>query len=355
LSEHEPQLAKASTIPCSWYIDPAFLERERERIFRRSWHWIGRSEDVSRAGDYFAASVLDEPVVVVRGSDSTLRGLSNVCRHRAALIAEGRGSAKRLQCPYHGWTYGLEGKLRRAPEMAETDGVEDFDVEEVCLPPVRVEQWGPLVFANLDSAGPSFRDTAPEIAAEVESAGFAIEKMKFRERREYLVEANWKVYVDNYLEGYHIPMIHPALYRELDYDRYRVEPFRLHATQYAPLRPSKGEDRTYPRKVEDEKALYYWVFPNLMLNFYPGNLQANAVIPLDAGRTLTIFEWFGLPGENLEPAIAFSHQVQLEDVAISRSVQKGLRSRFYDRGRLSARRENGVHFFHGLLHERLAR
>jgi choline monooxygenase len=356
LSDYEPkELARATTIPADWYLDPAFLERERERIFRCSWQWVGRAEDVSRPGDYFAASLLDEPIVVARDLDSRLGGLSNVCRHRAALIAQGKGSGKLLQCPYHGWTYGLDGRLRRAPEM---DGVEDFDVEDVCLPEVRVEGWGPLVFANLASAGPSFRETAPPIAEEVEGAGFPIEKMRFRERREYLVEANWKVYVDNYLEGYHIPMIHPALYRELDYEKYRVEAFRRHATQFAPLRSSGGEHRSFPKRPkrkEDEQALYYWVFPNLMLNFDPGNLQANVVIPLDPERTLTVFEWFGLPGEDLEAAIAFSHQVQLEDVAISNSVQKGLRSRTYDRGRLSARRENGVHFFHGLLHEHLAR
>ena len=353
MSDYEPkELARATTIPANWYLDPAFLERERERIFQCLWQWVGRAEDISRPGDYFAASLLDEPIVVARDHDSRLRGLSNVCRHRAALIAQGKGSGKLLQCPYHGWTYGLDGRLQRAPEM---EGVEEFEIESVCLPEVKVEEWGPLVFARLAASGPSFRETAPEIAQEVERAGFPIERMKFRERREYLVEANWKIYVDNYLEGYHIPMIHPALYRELDYEKYRVEAFRNHATQYAPLRPSAGEDRTYPKREEDEKALYYWVFPNLMLNFYPRNLQANAVIPLDHERTLTVFEWYALENEDVEAAVAFSHQVQLEDVAISNSVQKGLRSRTYDRGRLSVRRENGVHFFHGLLHEHLAR
>jgi choline monooxygenase len=343
-SDYEPKtLAKATTLPSSWYLDPAFLEREREKVFHRSWQWVGRAEDVSRAGEYFAAEVLGEPIVVARGIDSELRGLSNVCRHRGALIAEGRGSGKLFQCPYHGWTYGLDGKLRRAPEM---EGVEGFDVDEICLPQVRVEEWGPLVFVNLASSGPSFRETAPSIAEEVERAGFPIARMSFRERREYLVEANWKIYVDNYLEGYHIPMIHPALYRELDYENYRVEVCRYHATQIAPLRDSAG--------AEDAAVLYYWVFPNIMLNFYPGSLQANAVIPLGPDRTLTVFEWYALPDEDVEAAIAFSHQVQIEDVAISNSVQKGIRSRSYDRGRLSLRRENGVHFFHRLLHDRLA-
>jgi choline monooxygenase len=344
LNDYEPTaLSKATTLPSRWYLDPEILDRERERIFRRSWQWVGRSEDVERPGDFVAADVAGEPIVIVRGQDAALRGFSNVCRHRAALIAEGNGNAKLLQCPYHGWTYALDGRLHRAPEMEET---EDFDLANVRLPRVRVEEWGPLLFANVASAGPSFRETAPAIAEEVERAGFPITRMKFRERREYMVEANWKVYVDNYLEGYHIPMIHPALYRELDYERYRVEAYRRHAAQIAPLRAPKGR--------QDESVLYYWVFPNIMLNFYPGSLQANAVIPVDRERTLTVFEWYGLPDEDLAAAIAFSHQVQLEDVAIANSVAKGLRSRSYDRGRLCAKRENGVHFFHRLLHEQLA-
>lgn len=346
MTDYEPKaLSKATTLPSSWYLDPEFLERERERLFHRSWQWVGRSEDVAAPGDFFAAEILGEPIVVARPHDSSeLRGLSNVCRHRAALIAQGKGSAKLLQCPYHGWTYALDGKLRRAPEM---EGTEDFDVDDICLPAVRVEEWAPLIFASLAPSGPSFRETAPAIAEEVERAGFPIQKMTFRERREYLVEANWKIYVDNYLEGYHIPMIHPALYRELDYDNYRVEAYRYHASQIAPLRPSKGK--------KDEKVLYYWVFPNIMLNFYPGSLQANSVIPLTHDKTLTVFEWYGLPDEDLEEAIAFSHQVQLEDVAISNSVAKGLRSRSYEGGRLCAKRENGVYFFHRLLHQHLAR
>lgn len=193
------------------------------------------------------------------------------------------------------------------------------------------------------------------IPEEVARAGFPIERMRLAERREYVVECNWKVYVDNYLEGYHIPMIHPALFREVDYDRYRVETHRFHSTQLAPLRSGEGRERTYPAGGGNDKALYYWIFPNLMLNFYPGNLQMNAVLPIDAGRTLTVFEWYGLPSEDLSAAIGFSDQVQREDMAICRDVQKGLASRSYDRGRLSARRENGVHHFHLLLDEFLTR
>jgi phenylpropionate dioxygenase-like ring-hydroxylating dioxygenase large terminal subunit len=349
-----PETGRATTIPASWYLDPAMLARERERIFSRSWHWAGRAEDVARPGDSFTCDVLGEPLVVVRGDDDELRALHNVCRHRAGPVACGKESRKQLQCRYHGWTYGLDGKLRRAPEM---EGVEGFSTAEVALAAAGVEEWPPLVFVHLGEGATSFRETTPRIPAEVARAGFPIEKMRAVERREYLVECNWKVYVDNYLEGYHIPMIHPALFREVDYERYRVETHRFHSRQLAPLRSGGGgdRDRTYPAGRGADEALYYWVFPNLMLNFYPGNLQVNAVVPIDVGRTLTIFEWYGLPSEDLSAAIAFSDQVQREDMSICRDVQRGLASRSYDRGRLSARRENGVHHFHLLLDELLAR
>jgi phenylpropionate dioxygenase-like ring-hydroxylating dioxygenase large terminal subunit len=349
--ERTSDVARATTLPASWYLDPAMLARERARIFFQSWQWVGRTEDVARPGDLFTCEVLGEPLVIVRGDDGVLRGFYNVCRHRAGPVACGKESRKQLQCHYHGWTYGLDGRLRRAPEM---EGVEGFSIADVTLAAVRVEEWPPLVFVHLGDEGLSFRRTIPTISEEVSGAEFPIERMRLVERREYVVECNWKVYVDNYLEGYHIPMIHPALFREVDYDRYRVETHRFHSAQLAPLRSGRGGDRTYPGDGGDDRALYYWVFPNLMLNFYPGNLQMNAVVPLDAARTLTVFEWYGLPSVDLSAAIAFSDQVQREDMAICRDVQRGLGSRSYDRGRLSVRRENGVHHFHLLLDEFLA-
>jgi choline monooxygenase len=337
-----PDLASAVTLPSRWYRDPEIFALERARVFHRTWQCVGRSADVANAFDYFTCEVLGEPVVVVRGGDSVLRAFSNVCRHRAGPVAEGKGNRKQLQCQYHGWTYGLDGGLRRAPEM---EGVAGFETDGVRLAPVRVEEWPPLVFVNLAPSGPGFRETVGEIGEEVGRAGFAIETMRLVESRDYEVEANWKVYVDNYVEGYHIPLIHPALYREIDYERYRVEPRRYHSAQFAPLRRSERE----------ESVLYYWVFPNLMLNFYPGSLQVNVVLPLSGTRTRTVFEWYASgASEQVRDSVEFSEQVQREDMAIAAAVQRGLGSRCYDRGRFSVRRENGVHHFHLLLHEYLS-
>jgi choline monooxygenase len=344
----DSELAHARTLPSVWYVNPEQLEREKRRVFEPTWQWVSRSSALENRGDFVTVELLDEPLVVARGDDEKLRGFFNVCRHRAGPVAQASGNGKLLQCRYHGWTYELDGRLCRAPEM---EGVVDFREKEICLETVSVSEWSPLVFANLSKTPePS---TTSQWLAEIESAvtrgGFERERLGFVERREYLVEANWKTYVDNYLEGYHIPMVHPGLFQLVDYEQYRVETFGHHLAQIAPLR-SAVEGRS-------PEALYYWVFPNLMLNFYPGGLQVNGVFPLESERTLTIFEWYATDGdrsEALEKEIAFSEQVQREDMDICAQVQKGLRSRSYDRGRFSVRRENGVHHFHRLLAELLS-
>ena len=214
---------------------------------------------------------------------------------------------------------------------------------------MRVDRWGPFVFANLDADAPPLREQMGAIPAEVARAGYDVEHMRLIERREYLIECNWKVYVDNYLEGYHLPIAHPDLFRELDYDSYRVETFRYYSKQHAPIRELKegeelGRDRRYVRTADGEgEALYYWLFPNTMFNIYPDNMSSNVILPVGVDRTLTIFEWFfAEPGsgpgwESMQQGIAFSDQIQQEDIVLCEQVQRGLRSRAYDSGRFSAR------------------
>ena len=350
-------LARATTIPARWYLEPDFLALEKEQVFWRTWQPVARTEALARPGDYVASDLLGEPLVITRDAEGGLRAFSNVCRHRAAPVARGKGNRRSLQCGYHGWTYGLDGQLLRAPEFEE---VAEWEREQICLDPVRVEAWGPFVFVNLAAEAPPLSAVLGSIQDEVAVHGFNIANMSLVERRDYTLDCNWKVYVDNYLEGYHIPIAHPALFRELDYDRYRVETFATYSKQHAPLRPASeveihDRDRRYLRTEAEEQALYYWVFPNVMLNFYPDNLQINIILPLDHARTLTIFEWyFEQPGtgpgwESMQQSIAFSDQVQQEDIELCEMVQQGLRSRSYHSGRFSVRRENGVHHFHTLL------
>jgi len=352
-------LSRATTLPSRWYLDPAFLELEKQKIFWRTWQAIGRTEFAQRAGDYFTCDLLGEPLVATRSSDGILRTLSNVCRHRAGPVASGRGNRKSLQCRYHGWTYLLDGKLFAQPEF---EGVNDWNKSEICLPSYQAVSWGPYVFTNLNSRAPSFTEILGKIPDEMKSQGFQIDQMNFVERREYVVQCNWKVYIDNYLEGYHIPIAHPGLFREIDYEQYRIDTFRYYSSAHAPIRPVKegdihARDRRYVRTEAESKALYYWIFPNFMINIYPDNLQANIILPIDQEKTLTVFEWFfrgpgtGEGWESLQQSIAFSDQIQVEDIEICENVQRGLRSRDYDRGRLSVKRENGVHHFHSLIAE----
>jgi len=352
----EPELARAATMPARWYIAPEFLNLEKEKIFGCTWQAVGRIDEVARAGDFFTCEVVGEPLVVTRGTDGVLRAFYNVCRHRAGNVAAGKGNRKSLQCRYHGWTYALDGRLMTTPEF---EGVENFDKSCYGLHPVRVETWGPFVLVNLDPAAAPLSDTLGAILEE--TAHIPLAEMRPVHRRDYIIECNWKVYVDNYLEGYHLPIAHPGLYRELDYENYKVETHRYHSRQLAPLRPvtGSGAGRRYAEVQADEEVLYYWVFPNFMVNIYPDNMSSNIILPLGHERTLTIFEWFfheqggGAAWEGVQQAVAFSDEIQQEDIIICENVQKGLASRVYDQGRFSVKRENGVHHFHSLVHEYL--
>ena len=212
--------------------------------------------------------------------------------------------------------------------------------------------WGPYVFVCQDTSAPGLEEVWGDIPKEAAAIGCPIDRLEFAQRRDYIIDCNWKVYVDNYLEGYHLPAAHPGLFRELDYARYRVDTRRYYSSQIAPIKAGGAGERRYAYTDDSRQALYYWIFPNYMLNIYPDNLSANIILPLGPEKTLTIFEWFGYEGCGVQQAtIDFSDEIQQEDIRICESVQRGLRSRNYDRGRFSVRRENGVHHFHGLLAE----
>ena len=342
----------ASTIPARLYTDPQYLMLEEERVFGRTWQLVGRVDQVAESGQYFTAEIGSEAIVVVRDGE-TVRGFHNICLHRAGPVAQGCGKRQTLQCRYHGWTYRLDGSLLRAPEMEQAEG---FSASVMHLMPVQVATWGPLVLVNLDRSAPPLAHFFEDITAR--SSSFAMTAMRYVGRKSWTIACNWKAYVDNYLEGYHIPVVHPALHKELDYDEYKVELHRYYSLQHAPIRAGRGGDRKYEATVAGEEAQYYWIFPNLMLNIYQGQMQTNVVIPRGIDHCEVVFEWYAHEppvDAASDPAwsklMAFSDEIQAEDIEICEQVQKNLRSRSYDRGRYSPTRENGVHHFHGLLHE----
>jgi choline monooxygenase len=344
----EADIARAWTLPAPLYTDPDIFSAEKAEIFSRTWQVIGNTRQVENPGDYFTAELMGEPLLMVRGADGKLRGFYNVCRHRAGPPAEGCGSRKLFRCGYHGWTYGLDGALISA---TETEGMQGFRTEDFALLPVRTEEWFGFIFVNLDREARPLRESLGELPKQAEKFHFA--GMKMFERRTYDMKCNWKTYVDNYLEGYHLPSVHPGLNRELDFNGYAVEPYERHVRQFSPIRGAQPGDTTprrYQEAGEDLTTDYFWIFPNWMLNCYPDNVSLNIVLPLEPERSLAIFEWYLPEKDHSSPAanasVEFSDQIQIEDVGICEIVQKNLRSRSYSRGRFSVTQEKGVHAFH---------
>ncbi len=351
LAEYDDQapLAEAWTIPGSWYTDLRVAELERRLVFGRTWQMVGRAEQVAQPGQYLTNEVGGEPVVAVRGEDLVLRAFYNVCRHHAAAVmTEPAGTCSLMRCPYHAWTYGMDGSLKGTPDFA---GVAGFDRASNGLVPIRVETWEQFVFVNLDPQAASLSDYLGGIAARI--APLNLGSLHFVERRVFPLQCNWKVFVDNYLDGgYHVPYLHKGLSSVLDYAGYTIECEDRYCLQSSPVSSEGGEAAT--AAVRRGEALYFWLYPNLMLNWYEGYLDTNLVLPLGIDRCSVIFDFYFADvseqaSEHNRKSIEVSHRVQDEDHAICESVQRGLNSRAYRAGRLSVRREAGEHLFHRLL------
>jgi choline monooxygenase len=345
-------LAEASTPPSSWYADPRIFDLEQRTVFARSWHMVGRVEQVRDPGQYLTCQLAGEPLLLIRGKDSVLRGFFNVCRHHAATVmTEPEGKAEYLRCPYHGWTYNLEGALIHTPEFG---GVQDFDHSANGLVPVQIAEWQRWLFAKLEPGGLSLKEQfGGELIERFELLN--LERLKWFERRHYSLNCNWKVFVDNYLDGgYHVPQIHGGLNSVLNPAKYKVETGERYCLQSSPISTGKGDPQTASVRKGD-LALYYWIYPNFMINIYQGVMDTNLVIPLAVDRTDVVFDYYfadvseSARKRNLA-SIVVSEQIQAEDATICESVQRGLLSRAYDTGRLSVRREAGEHLFHRLLH-----
>lgn len=346
-------LAEASTLSGPFYTDARIAELERGQVFGASWQMIGRAAQVEKPGEFVTGEIAGEPIVVVLGKDGVLRAFHNVCRHHAAAVVTAPcGQANALQCPYHGWTYSTEGELKGVPEF---DAVCNFDRAQNGLVPVRVETWEKFVFVNLSPSAPPLATHLGKMVDQIAPLGLS--GLTFVERREWTLACNWKVFVDNYLDGgYHVPHLHEGLDSILDYKQYTIENFESFCLQSSPIGASGGEAIT--AAVRKGRALYYWVYPNLMLNWYEGYLDTNLVIPLAIDKMKVIFDfYFADPSATArnQQSMDVSERIQDEDHSICESVQKGLASRAYGAGRLSVRREAGEHLFHRLLHRDLSR
>ncbi|HET8628971.1 MAG TPA: aromatic ring-hydroxylating dioxygenase subunit alpha [Thermomicrobiales bacterium] len=354
----DEDIRRAATLPAEVYGDPRYYDLARERIFARSWQFVADADRLRVPGQVYPWTLLDgcvgEPLLLTRDNDDRLHCLSNVCTHRGNLLVEGEGHAQVLRCRYHGRRFALDGRFLSMPEF---DDVADFPSEADNLPRVPFERWGKFLFAALD---PAF--TFDELIAPLRErlAWLPLDDYVFDAAgsRDYLVRANWALYCDNYLEGFHIPYVHSGLAGALDYGAYTTEIFSYCNLQLGIAAGAEDAFAPPPSSPDHGKrvaAYYYWLFPNLMFNFYPGALSINVVQPLGPDRTKVSFlsylqgssGGYTGAGEGLD-------RVEREDEAIVERVQQGIRSRLYHRGRYSPRRESGVHHFHRLLARFLA-
>jgi choline monooxygenase len=345
-------LARARTIPSQWYRDPRIADLEQSSVFGNSWQLVARGDQLAEPGSFITANIAGEPVLVVRDDAGVLRAFFNVCRHRAAcVVTEPEGKASRLRCRYHGWTYDLAGRLRGAPEF---DQVADFRRDETGLVQVAVDTWGPLVFVHL---GHSPQRLSRALAPLPGRVG-AVDAFRSVERRSYELGCNWKVFVDNYLDGgYHVNTVHPSLAGVLQYAQYKTECFASTSLQTSPLRvPDPQNVGASASAVRSgETAFYGWAFPNFMINVYAGAMDTNVVLPMGPERCSVQIDFYvsepdGPGGQCFSAeSVDVGHQIQLEDVGVCEDVQRGLGSKSYDTGRYSVRREAGVHHFHKLL------
>jgi phenylpropionate dioxygenase-like ring-hydroxylating dioxygenase large terminal subunit len=353
------ELERGQTLPASWYSDPEVLRLEQERIFRRAWQYAGVRANVAEAGAFFTCRAGDVPLVVVRGRDGALRSFVNVCRHRGHEVADGCGRRETLQCPYHAWTYDLDGSLRKAPRSEREPG---FDPAEWSLVPARVETWGPLVFVNADRDAPAFAETLGDLPDRLVADGLDPNEMEYRGRsRELVVEANWKIVVENFLECYHCPVAHKTFSRivDVDPDAYRLTAARWTSSQYASRPERRDNGLPYVPVGDVTSSQFHWIWPNWTFNTLPGPRHLRLLVfqPLDAERTATFIDSFwqpGTPDEVVDEITAFGAVVGREDIELVESVHRGLRSGALQHGRLLLDSEHLLQHFQLLVHDALA-
>lgn len=353
--EIDADIRRAWTLPGRFYADPHVYERTRDAVFARSWQLVADTESLRLPGQVHPVTLLegclDEPIVLTRDRADTLHCLSNVCTHRGTLVAETPDRATCLTCRYHGRRFDLDGRFRSMPEFERCEG---FPTEKDSLPRVPMAVWRTFIFAGLAPRF-GFEELSTEMDRRVGFLPIEQARLDPTRSRDYLVKCNWALYVENYLEGFHIPFVHASLAAALDYGQYRTETYRYSSLQ---LGVSKGGEDVFdlpadsPDKGLDIAAYYYWLFPNTMLNFYPWGVSVNVVRPLGVDRTRVSFLSYVWDESRISTgAGAELDRVEREDEAVVEAVQRGVRSRLYDRGRYSPTREQGVHHFHRLLAE----
>jgi choline monooxygenase len=339
------------TIPWSWYSDSTVFRLEHERIFRRFWHYVGLTSDVAEPRSFRATRIADVPVLLVRDEEGTLRAFLNVCRHRGSLVCEGAGTRSTLQCPYHAWTYGLDGRLLSAPRSDREGGIESDDLGLVEL---RLDTWGPFAFVSADPDAAPLSDFLEDVPERVAAAGIDVDSLRFLSRAESEYEANWKICAENFLECYHCPTAHPGFSAVMDVspDAYLLETNGGRMSQQGPPRPEPRG--AYDPSGEVERSQFHLLFPSTVINVMPGrpNLSIGPIYPLAPERTYRFLDYLVAPDADerwIEESLAFDAQVGAEDRVLVERVQAGVRSGMLGEGRLLPTSEQLVAHFQALV------
>jgi choline monooxygenase len=350
-----PDIAQASTLSTDFYLDPHYFKESKEKIFATSWQWIGDADQVKDGGWVTPLNLLEgflnEPLLLSRDGHGKLHCLSNVCTHRGNLLVEKPCKLSDIRCKYHGRRFQLDGQFLSMPEFKE---VKNFPSEADHLTQLPVYQWGNLLFGSLSHHLPAelfFKDMAERVAwMPLQDFVFHPELSK-----DYVIDAHWALYCENYLEGFHIPFVHAGLNSVIDYGNYSVELFKYASLQLGIGKKGEAHFDLPPSSPDYGKEVagyYFWVFPNMMFNFYPWGLSINIIKPISLHKTKVSFLSYVWDESKLRlGAGADLHKVELEDEDIVQNVQKGIRSRFYKHGRYSVTREMGTHHFHRLIAE----
>ncbi|MEM0988806.1 MAG: ring-hydroxylating oxygenase subunit alpha [Pseudomonadota bacterium] len=339
------------------YTDPRWFAYERQAVFARTWQWVCHAEKLRDTGAYLTVEVAGMPIALVRGRDGGLRAFYNVCKHRAHHLLEGEGRTTRILCPYHAWVYDLTGQLRRAPE---TENLESFNPADICLDAVQVEEFCGFVFVNLDPEAPPLAQASGDLAAEILHWAPDIDQLTFGHRLTYDIQSNWKNVVDNFLECYHCPTAHKDFCTLVDMDTYKVTTHGIYSSHMAEA--GKGENAAYDTSNATVRThAVWWLWPTTCLMRYPGrsSMIVLNIIPVGPNRTLETYDFFletPQPDAMELEAIRYLDEVlQVEDIALVESVQRGMETPAFAQGRIvhdpdgSGKSEHAVHHFHGLV------
>ncbi|HEX8734920.1 MAG TPA: aromatic ring-hydroxylating dioxygenase subunit alpha [Pyrinomonadaceae bacterium] len=340
-----PDIRRAETLSSDFYTDERYFDESKEKIFARSWQLVGMADEINNLKPHtLLENFLDEPLLISR-TESGFHCLSNVCTHRGKILIERDCRANLIRCGYHGRRFALDGKFLSMPEF---ETVENFPSERDNLPQIPFGIWEKFLFASINPIAPLDAFLA-EMREKIQM--LKLENLRFAAARDYEVKAHWTLYCENYLEGFHIPFVHQSLNEAIDFASYTTETFRFSSLQKG---IAKTDENIFDLPGSNEKiaAFYFFIFPNLMFNFYPWGLSVNVVKPVKPDLTIVSYLTFVADESKLEKgAGADLNCVELEDQMIVESVQKGLRSRFYSTGRYSPTREQGTHHFHRLICE----